>query len=103
MTSLPTSKGVKRSALRESCSKIPRRLCNNSRNFYNRDSSWPGTPPILGNRLTELFIHRTATLVFPKQQTILRDLGDGLILRRSTPEDANSLAEFNHAIHADNE
>lgn len=38
-----------------------------------------------------------------KQQTILRDLGDGLILRRSTPDDAEALAEFNRAIHSDDE
>ena len=38
-----------------------------------------------------------------KGQTILRDLGDGLILRRSRPEDAKALAEFNSAIHSDNE
>ena len=38
-----------------------------------------------------------------KQQTILRDLGDGLIMRRSTPEDADALAEFNRLIHSDNE
>jgi hypothetical protein len=41
--------------------------------------------------------------MFTKGQTILRDLGDGLILRRSTPEDADALAEFNRAIHADND
>lgn len=38
-----------------------------------------------------------------QSKTILRELGDGLILRRSTPEDAESLAEFNRAIHSDNE
>src|SRR6266496_6852148 len=38
-----------------------------------------------------------------KPQPILRDLGDGLILRHSTSEDAEALAEFNRAIHADNE
>lgn len=31
----------------------------------------------------------------------LRDLGNGLILRRSTPEDAEALAEFNARIHGD--
>jgi hypothetical protein len=41
--------------------------------------------------------------MFTKGQTILRDLGDGLVLRRSTSEDANALAEFNRAIHTDNE
>jgi hypothetical protein len=30
-----------------------------------------------------------------------RDLGDGLILRRSTPADADALAEFNKLIHRD--
>ena len=32
---------------------------------------------------------------------ILQDLGDGLILRRSTPEDVEALAKFNGDIHAD--
>ncbi|HEX9387031.1 MAG TPA: GNAT family N-acetyltransferase [Anaerolineales bacterium] len=41
--------------------------------------------------------------MFTKGQTLLRDLGDGLILRRSTPEDADELAEFNRAIHTDND
>lgn len=37
------------------------------------------------------------------QQTILRDLGNGLIMRRSKPEDAEALAEFNGRIHGENE
>ena len=42
--------------------------------------------------------------MFTKGETaILRDLGDGLILRRSTPEDGEVLAEFNRGIHTDNE
>jgi hypothetical protein len=41
--------------------------------------------------------------MYTKQQTILRDLGNGLILRRSTPEDAEMLAEFNGKIHGDDE
>jgi hypothetical protein len=41
--------------------------------------------------------------MFTKEQTILRDLGDGLVLRRSTSQDADALAEFNRAIHSDNE
>jgi hypothetical protein len=32
---------------------------------------------------------------------ILRDLGDGLVMRRSTPADADALAEFNKMIHRD--
>lgn len=36
-----------------------------------------------------------------KQQTILRDLGNGLVMRRSTPEDAEALSEFNGRIHGD--
>ena len=32
---------------------------------------------------------------------ILRDLGDGLILRRSTPADAEALADFNARVHSD--
>jgi hypothetical protein len=41
--------------------------------------------------------------MFTKQQTILRDLGNGLIMRRSTPQDADALAEFNGKIHGENE
>jgi hypothetical protein len=33
---------------------------------------------------------------------IIRDLGDGLILRHSTPEDAAALADFNSRIHSNN-
>jgi len=36
-----------------------------------------------------------------KQQTLIRDLGDGLILRRSTPADAEKLGGFNAMIHSD--
>ena len=32
---------------------------------------------------------------------ILRDLGDGLVMRRATPEDAGALAEFNGRIHTE--
>lgn len=32
---------------------------------------------------------------------LIRDLGDGLILRRATPDDAEALAEFNGRIHSD--
>jgi hypothetical protein len=39
--------------------------------------------------------------MFTKQQTILRDLGNDLVLRRSTPADADALAEFNGKIHGD--
>ena len=41
--------------------------------------------------------------MFTKQQTILRDLGNGLILRCATPEDAEALAVFNGKIHGENE
>ena len=41
--------------------------------------------------------------MFTQEKTILRDLGDGLILRRSTPADAEALAEFNGGIHGENE
>ena len=37
----------------------------------------------------------------PSQKNIIRDLGAGLILRRSTPEDAEVLAAFNGMIHSD--
>lgn len=41
--------------------------------------------------------------MFTQSKTILRDLGDGLILRRSTSGDADALVEFNSALHSDNE
>lgn len=41
--------------------------------------------------------------MFTKGQIILRDLGNGLIMRRSTPDDADALAEFNGRIHGENE
>lgn len=41
--------------------------------------------------------------MFTQSRAILRDLGGGLILRRSTPDDAEALAEFNSAIHSDDE
>ena len=41
--------------------------------------------------------------MFTKGQAILRDLGNGLVMRRSTPEDADALAEFNGTVHGDNE
>ena len=41
--------------------------------------------------------------MFTQSKTILRDLGDGLILRRSTSADAKALAEFNGKIHGENE
>jgi GNAT superfamily N-acetyltransferase len=37
------------------------------------------------------------------QKIILRDLGNGLIMRRSSPEDADALSEFNGMIHAEDE
>lgn len=33
--------------------------------------------------------------------TILRDLGEGLILRRATMADTDKLVEFNMAVHGD--
>ena len=41
--------------------------------------------------------------MFTKEQSILRDLGNGLVMRRSTPADAEALAEFNGKIHGENE
>lgn len=42
--------------------------------------------------------------MFTQQQTILRDLGNGLVMRRATREDADALSEFNAKIHgADDE
>ena len=41
--------------------------------------------------------------MFTKQKAILRDLGSGLVMRRATPEDADTLAKFNAEIHGDNE
>ena len=41
--------------------------------------------------------------MFTQSKTILRDLGNGLVMRRSTSEDADALAEFNGKIHGENE
>jgi len=38
-----------------------------------------------------------------KTQTILRDLGNGLIMRRSSPEDADALSAFNGKIHREDD
>ena len=40
---------------------------------------------------------------FVQPNTSLRDLGNGLILRRSTSQDADALAEFNSVIHNETE
>lgn len=37
------------------------------------------------------------------QGNILRELGDGLVLRRATPQDADALVEFNGRIHSERE
>jgi hypothetical protein len=37
--------------------------------------------------------------MFTQQKSILRDLGNGLIMRCATPQDAEALAEFNGKIH----
>ena len=36
-----------------------------------------------------------------QEKIIIKDLGAGLILRRSTSDDANALAKFNASIHSD--
>ncbi len=41
--------------------------------------------------------------MFTQEKTILRDLGNGLIMRRSTSADADALAAFNGRIHGENE
>lgn len=41
--------------------------------------------------------------MFTQQQSILRDLGNGLILRRATRDDAEALSEFNGDIHGQDE
>src|SRR5215217_6914289 len=41
--------------------------------------------------------------MFTKQHTILRDLGNGLIMRCATPQDAEALGGFNADIHGVNE
>ncbi len=40
--------------------------------------------------------------MFTKQHIMLRDLGNGLLMRRATCEDADALAEFNGRIHGEN-
>src|SRR5690349_17077122 len=48
--------------------------------------------------------HRpTGLTMFTKEQTILRDLGNGLVMRRSTPADAEALADFNSKVHGEND
>src|SRR5688500_17562379 len=39
--------------------------------------------------------------MFAKQQSMLHDIGNGLILRRSMSVDAHALAEFSARIHSD--
>lgn len=39
--------------------------------------------------------------MFTKQQSMLRDIGNGLIMRCSMPTDADALAEFNARLHSD--
>jgi len=39
--------------------------------------------------------------MFTKRQSIVRDIGNGLIMRRSMPTDADALAEFNARLHSD--
>ena len=41
--------------------------------------------------------------MFTQSKTILRDLGNGLVMRRATSEDADAVAEFNGKIHGENE
>ena len=36
----------------------------------------------------------------PTQKLMLKDLGDGLILRRATPEDAEALSDFNAVVNS---
>jgi GNAT superfamily N-acetyltransferase len=41
--------------------------------------------------------------MFTQQQTILRELGNGLLMRRATAEDVDALSEFNVNIHGEDE
>jgi hypothetical protein len=41
--------------------------------------------------------------MFTQSKAILRDLGNGLVMRRGTPEDADAVAAFNGKIHGENE
>jgi hypothetical protein len=41
--------------------------------------------------------------MFTKGQTILRDMGNGLVMRRSTSQDADALSAFNADIHGEDE
>ena len=40
-------------------------------------------------------------MIETNQQSFIRELGDGLVLRRSTPADAEKLGAFNAMIHSD--
>ena len=77
---------------------MPSPPCSNSKNFYPQDSfASNGDCPARHDRGQSP--HRTKDV--HQTQTILRDLGNGLIMRRSTPEDADALSEFNGKIHGD--
>lgn len=41
--------------------------------------------------------------MFTQQQTILRELGNGLLMRRATREDVDALSEFNASIHGEDD
>jgi hypothetical protein len=41
--------------------------------------------------------------MFAQRQTILRDLGNGLVMRKATSADADTLSEFNTDIHGEDE
>ena len=41
--------------------------------------------------------------MFTQQQTILRELGNGLLMRRATREDVDALSEFNANIHGEDD
>jgi hypothetical protein len=41
--------------------------------------------------------------MFTQSKTILRDLGNGLVMRRSTSADAEALSDFNGKIHGEND
>ncbi len=41
--------------------------------------------------------------MLPGTNTLIRELNDGLVLRRAAPEDADTLAAFNAGIHGDDE
>jgi hypothetical protein len=75
---------------------MPHLLCSSSNFFYPQDSFASN-----GDRPAGITAESrpTGCIMFTRQKSILRDLGNGLIMRCATPQDAEALAAFNGKIH----